>query len=56
MGFFEKRECFSWIQRWSHLSKPRVWWHWMNGDITREGIRLDLEWMKRVGIGGVSGW
>src|SRR5271165_196343 len=33
-------------------AKPRVWWHWMNGNITQEGIRLDLEWMKRVGIGG----
>jgi hypothetical protein len=33
-------------------AKPRVWWHWMNGNITKEGIQLDLEWMKRVGIGG----
>jgi (4-O-methyl)-D-glucuronate---lignin esterase len=35
-------------------AKPRVWWHWMNGNITQEGIRLDLEWMHRVGIGGVQ--
>src|SRR5437588_11113461 len=33
-------------------AKPRVWWHWMNGNSTKEGIKLDLEWMKRVGIGG----
>ena len=33
-------------------AKPRVWWHWMNGNITKEGIQLDLEWMHRVGIGG----
>src|SRR5438309_8597085 len=33
-------------------AKPRVWWHWMNGNITKEGIKLDLEWMRRVGIGG----
>jgi hypothetical protein len=33
-------------------ARPRVWWHWMNGNITREGIKLDLEWMKRIGIGG----
>jgi hypothetical protein len=33
-------------------AKPRVWWHWMNGNITKEGIQADLEWMKRVGIGG----
>ena len=33
-------------------AKPRVWWHWMNGNISREGIKADLEWMKRAGIGG----
>src|SRR6478736_810357 len=33
-------------------ARPRVWWHWMNGNITKEGIQKDLEWMKRVGIGG----
>jgi hypothetical protein len=31
---------------------PRVWWHWMNGNITKEGVQLDLAWMKRIGIGG----
>jgi (4-O-methyl)-D-glucuronate---lignin esterase len=35
-------------------ARPRVWWHWRNGNVTREGITLDLEWMKRVGIGGVQ--
>ena len=33
-------------------SRPRVWWHWMNGNITPEGIKLDLEWMHRVGVVG----
>ncbi|HTB97380.1 MAG TPA: glycosyl hydrolase [Terracidiphilus sp.] len=33
-------------------ARPRVWWHWMNGNITQEGIKLDLEWMHRVGIAG----
>jgi hypothetical protein len=33
-------------------AKPRVWWHWMNGNVTKEGIRADLEWMHRIGIGG----
>src|SRR5438128_1642262 len=33
-------------------AKPRVWWHWMNGNITQEGIKLDLEWMHRAGIAG----
>ncbi len=31
---------------------PRVWWHWMNGNISKEGIKLDLEWMHRVGVAG----
>lgn len=33
-------------------AKPRVWWHWMNGNITKEGIQKDLEWMEKTGIGG----
>ena len=33
-------------------ARPRVWWHWMNGNVTKEGITRDLEWMKRVGLGG----
>ncbi len=33
-------------------AKPRVWWHWMNGNITKDGIAKDLAWMKRAGIGG----
>lgn len=33
-------------------ARPRVWWHWMNGNITKEGIKFHLEWMHRVGLGG----
>src|SRR4249919_834158 len=33
-------------------AKPRVWWHWMNGNITKDGIKLDLEWMHQAGLGG----
>jgi hypothetical protein len=33
-------------------AKPRTWWHWTNGNVTEDGITKDLEWMKRVGIGG----
>lgn len=33
-------------------ARPRVWWHWMNGNITKEGIKLDLDWMHSVGIAG----
>lgn len=35
-----------------NTAKPRVWWHWMNGNITKDGIQKDLDWMSRVGIGG----
>ena len=35
-------------------SRPRVWWHWMNGNVTEEGIAKDLAWMDRVGIGGMT--
>lgn len=33
-------------------AKPMVWWHWMDGNISKEGIKADLEWMRRIGIGG----
>ncbi|SPE21619.1 Coagulation factor 5/8 type domain protein [Candidatus Sulfotelmatomonas gaucii] len=35
-------------------ARPRVWWHWMNGNISEQGIKLDLDWMHRVGLGGVT--
>lgn len=35
-------------------ARPRVWWHWMNGNISEQGIQLDLDWMHRVGLGGVT--
>ncbi|TCS14942.1 glycosyl hydrolase [Caulobacter sp. BK020] len=36
-----------------NAAKPRIWWHWMAGNISAEGARLDLDWMRRIGIGGV---
>ena len=33
-------------------ARPRVWWHWMGGNISKEGVQLDVDWMHRVGIGG----
>ncbi|MEI6561309.1 MAG: glycosyl hydrolase [Verrucomicrobiota bacterium] len=33
-------------------AKPHTWWHWINGNISKEGITADLEAMKRAGIGG----
>ena len=34
-------------------ARPWVYWFWLNGNITREGITADLEAMKRAGVGGV---
>ena len=31
-------------------AKVRTWWHWLDGNVTREGITADLEAMQRVGI------
>jgi len=33
-------------------ARPRTWWHWTAGNVTKEGITKDLEWMKRAGIAG----
>ena len=33
-------------------ARPWVYWMWLNGNISREGITADLEAMRRVGIGG----
>lgn len=33
-------------------AKPWVYWFWLDGNITREGITADLEAMARTGIGG----
>jgi len=61
IGFFscsqEKQEpshgnLYSEFKNPGKEAHPRVWWHWMNGNITKDGIRKDLEWMKRTGIGG----
>ncbi len=34
-------------------ARPWVFWFWINGNISKEGITADLEAMKAVGIGGV---
>lgn len=33
-------------------ARPRVWWHWMDGNVSMEGVRKDIDWMERAGIGG----
>jgi hypothetical protein len=34
-------------------AKPWVYWFWMDGNVSREGITADLEAMHRAGIGGL---
>jgi len=44
-------------EKFSHpdnINKPLTWWHWINGNVTKEGIKKDLLDMKRVGIAGVQ--
>ncbi len=36
-----------------HAAKPWVFWFWINGNISKEGITADLEALQRAGIGGV---
>lgn len=36
-----------------HLARPKTFWHWINANVTREGITRDLEAMRQVGVGGV---
>lgn len=33
-------------------ARTQVWWHWMNGNITKDGIEKDIAWFKRIGLGG----
>ena len=33
-------------------ARPRVWWHWMDGNVSMDGILKDIDWMERAGIGG----
>ena len=42
------------FQQPPQYAKPLVWWHWMSGNVTEDGIAKDLAWMNRVGIGGVQ--
>src|SRR5687768_4420788 len=33
-------------------ARPWVFWYWMHGAVSKEGITADLEAMKQVGVGG----
>ena len=50
---FAQNSVLEEIDQRSNEARPQVWWHWMNGNISQDGIRKDLLWMHRIGIGGV---
>jgi hypothetical protein len=35
-------------------ARPHTWWHWINGNISKEGITADLEAMAHAGMGGAQ--
>ena len=35
-------------------ARPQIWWHWMNGNVSKAGITADLEAMAELGIGGAT--
>jgi hypothetical protein len=50
VGADELTECFD---HPPDAARPHTYWHWMNGNVTKEGVTADLEAMQRAGIGGV---
>ncbi|MEP0367375.1 MAG: glycosyl hydrolase [Cyclobacteriaceae bacterium] len=40
------------IQEFDHPEKSWVFWYWMKGAVSKEGITADLEAMKEAGLGG----
>ncbi len=33
-------------------ARSLTWWHWISGNVTKDGITRDLEWMKDFGLSG----
>ena len=38
----------------ANSSRPWVWGHWLNGNVSKESITAQLEAIQRVGLGGVT--
>ncbi len=56
MGFAQQPKAVDLIEK-NFLNPPRsakpwVFWYWMHGAVSKEGITADLEAMREVGIGG----
>ena len=37
-------------------ARPRAYWNWLNGDVTKEGLTRDLEEARDKGLGGLLMW
>ena len=48
----ESKIKFEDFEKPAGMSRVQTWWHWQNGNVTREGIRRDLEEMSKNGYGG----
>ncbi|GGI47461.1 hypothetical protein BCL57_002158 [Agromyces flavus] len=35
-------------------SRPRAWWHWMDGNVDPVGVERDLRWLHAVGVRGAQ--
>ena len=35
-------------------ARAETWWHWMGGEVTKDGITADLEAARRMGLGAVQ--
>ncbi|GHU99872.1 hypothetical protein FACS1894159_04610 [Bacteroidia bacterium] len=51
-GYGHAQSTLTRFNNYPDEAKPRTWWHWMYGSISREGITHDLEKMKEAGLGG----
>ena len=36
-----------------HESRPMVLWHWMNGNISKDGIKKEIQCMCDIGLTGI---
>ena len=50
--FAQKTDIESIFKNPPQSAKPWVFWYWLHGAVSKEGITADLEAMKEVGIGG----
>jgi hypothetical protein len=37
-----------------YAAGPHTWWHWVSGNVSKDGITKDLEAMKRIGVAGAQ--